>query len=140
MLQSKTRFKSKYLIFLMCISRKLTFWNLTDVKKSKNKNELLHNVTYNYQKSECHWIFATILNFHRPSLPYEISKNFLTSPNEHTVVCWLWHWPVKKPISFKMPKRCLISKLYKVHLSTIVEISRQMTLQSYCKKFSHSST
>ena len=84
--ESKTRFKSKYLIFSMYILRKLTFWNWTDVKKSKNKNELLHKVTYNYQKSKCQWNFATFLNFHKPSLAYEISTNFLTSPNEHTVL------------------------------------------------------
>ena len=84
--ESKNRLKSKYLIFSMYISRKLTFWGLTDGKKSQNKNELLHNVIYNYQKSKCNWNFATLLNFHRPSLAYEISKNFITSPNEHTVV------------------------------------------------------
>ena len=35
--------------------------------------------------SECQWNLATLLNFHRPSLAYEISNNFLTSANEHTV-------------------------------------------------------
>jgi hypothetical protein len=36
--------------------------------------------------SKCHWNFATLLKFHRPSWPYEISKHFLTSPFEHTVI------------------------------------------------------
>ena len=83
--ESKNRTLSKYLIFSMYIFQKLTFRNLTDFKKSINKNELLHNVTYNYQKSKCHWNFATLHNFHRPFLTYEIRNNFLTSPNEHTV-------------------------------------------------------
>ena len=52
--ESKNRTLSKYLIFSMYIFQKLTFRNLTDFKKSINKNELLHNVTYNYQKSKCH--------------------------------------------------------------------------------------
>jgi DNA/RNA endonuclease G (NUC1) len=50
----KHRLKRKYFIFLMNISRKLTFWNWSDVKKSKDKNELLHNVTYNPQMLEGH--------------------------------------------------------------------------------------
>jgi hypothetical protein len=75
---SKNRLQIKYLIFSMYISRKLTFWNLTDIKKINDKNELLYNVTDNYQMSECQWNFATLLNFRRPSLAYEISNNFLT--------------------------------------------------------------
>ena len=52
--ESKKRTKSKYFILSVYIFKKLTFLNLTDGKISKNKNELLHNVTYNYQKSRCH--------------------------------------------------------------------------------------
>ena len=83
--ESKNRMKSKYFIFSMRIFKKLRFWNLTDGKKSRNKNELFQNVTYNDQKSKCHWNFATLLNFHSHSLTYKISHNLLTSPNEHTV-------------------------------------------------------
>ena len=83
--ECKNSTRSKFLIFSMYISKKLTFWNYG--KKSKNKKELLSNVKYNYQMSKGPWNFARLLNFHRPSLAYEISKNFLTSPNEHTV-CW----------------------------------------------------
>jgi hypothetical protein len=36
--------------------------------------------------SECQWSFGTLLNFHRPSWAYDISNNFLTFPNEHTVL------------------------------------------------------
>jgi hypothetical protein len=58
----------------MYIFKKLTFCNLTDGRKRKDKNELLHNVTYNYQMSKCHNNFSTILNFQRPSLAYEEEK------------------------------------------------------------------
>ena len=52
--ENKNRMKSKYLRFSMYISKKLTFCNLTDGKKSKNKDEQLHNVTFNYQMSKFH--------------------------------------------------------------------------------------
>lgn len=54
-------------------------------KKSKNENEHLHNLTSNYQKSNCQWSFATILNLLRSCLTYEITTHFWTSPNEHIV-------------------------------------------------------
>ena len=69
----------------MYISKKLTLLSLTDGKKSKNQNEQLRNVTCNYQMSKFYLNIATLLNFHRPSLAYEISNNCLTSNNEQTV-------------------------------------------------------
>ena len=55
--------------FFIVYCKKLTFWNLTDGKKSKTENRQLYNVIYIYQKSKCHWNFATLLNFHRPYKP-----------------------------------------------------------------------
>jgi hypothetical protein len=48
-----------------------------------NKNRQLYNVIYIYQKTECHRNFATKLPQTFPA--HEMSNNFLTSPNEHTV-------------------------------------------------------
>ena len=85
-MRAKTVWRVNIWSFLMHISKKLTFRHSTDGIKSRNKNEQLYNVTYNYQMSKCQWNFATLLNFHRPSWPFEICKHFLTSPFEHTVL------------------------------------------------------
>ena len=79
--------ESNYLIHFNAHFRKVNIFESTDGKKCKNEKEQLIIVTYDYQKSKCNWNFATLFNFYRSSLVYEKSRNFLTSPNEHTVVC-----------------------------------------------------
>jgi hypothetical protein len=86
---------SKYLILFNAYFKKNNILKFLIWHKKSKKMSQFHNVTYNYQMSKWHWNFETLLNLHRPSWHYDISKNFLTSPFEHTVLLfYLCNWNV----------------------------------------------
>jgi hypothetical protein len=80
--------------------------------------------------SKWHWNVDTLLNFRRPSWPYEISKNFLTSPFEHTVVqmCTLMYTTFTH---FAVSQSVLQNRLTELRPSEITLMNRVDQLQGF---------